>query len=92
MEKDLGAILSSLVNAGAGIWILVFVVFGLALIWRGPEYFKVIATYRNEKRRINGDLSRKRDKLRLGVEQKRARLAQSGKPARRVPKRIGQKP
>jgi hypothetical protein len=44
--------------AGADVWVLVLVVFGLALIWKGPQYFKVIATYFNERRRINGDLSR----------------------------------
>jgi len=92
VEKELQTILASLLSAGAGIWVLVLVIFGLALIWRGPEYVKVIATYRNEKRRINGDLSRKRDKLRLGVEQKRAKLETVKNSRRFLVRRAGQKP
>ena len=72
MTKDLGGLIDHLHAAGADIWIIVLVVFGVALIWQGPEYFKAIATYLNEKRRITGDLSRKLDRLHLGIARKRA--------------------
>jgi hypothetical protein len=75
VTKELGELVDHLHTAGADIWIIVLVVFGVALIWQGPEYFKVIATYLNEKRRINGDLSRKLDRLHLGIARKRDRLA-----------------
>jgi hypothetical protein len=83
VTKDLGGLIDHLYTAGADIWIIVLVVFGVALIWQGPEYFKVIATYLNEKRRINGDLSRKLDRLHLGIARKRDRLAsrKAAKPA-----------
>jgi hypothetical protein len=73
--KELGGVIDHLRAAGADLWIIVLVVFGLALIWRGPQYFKAIATFLNEKRRINGDLSRKLERLNLGIEKKRAKLA-----------------
>jgi hypothetical protein len=81
--KDLGELIDHLHAAGADIWIIVLVVFGIALIWKGPEYFNAIATYLNEKRRINGDLSRKLERLHLGIASKRAKLAsrRARKPA-----------
>jgi hypothetical protein len=75
VTKDLGELVDRLHAAGADVWIIVLVVFGLAFIWQVPEYFKVIATYLNEKRRINGDLSRKLERLHLGIAHKRDRLA-----------------
>ena len=40
--KDLGELIDHLRAAGAGLWIIVLVVFGVALIFKGPEYFNVI--------------------------------------------------
>lgn len=73
MTKELGELIDHLHTAGADVWIIVLVVFGIAFIWQSPEYFKVIATYLNEKRRINGDLSRKLERLHLGIAHKRDR-------------------
>ena len=74
--KDLGELIDHLRDAGASVWTIVLVVFGVALIYKGSEYFKVIATFLNEKRRINGDLSRKLERLHLGIARKRDKLAQ----------------
>lgn len=73
--KDVGEIINHLHAAGADVWIIVLVVFGVALIWQGPDYFNVIATYLNEKRRVNGDLSRKLDRLHLGIARKKDKLS-----------------
>ena len=73
-KDDIGGLIDHLHSAGADVWIIVVVVFGVALIWQGPQYFKEIATYWNEKRRINGDLSRKLERLHLGIARKRDKL------------------
>lgn len=74
MVVDIEKVIDRLNAAGASVWTIVLVVFVLALIFKGPEYFKEIATYWNEKRRINGDLSRKLERLHLEIAQKRDRL------------------
>jgi hypothetical protein len=87
VAEELGKVIDRLHAAGADIWTIVLVVFVLALIWKGPEYFNVIATYWNEKRRINGDLSRKLDRLHLEIAQKRDRL--QARKAKKPPAKVG---
>jgi hypothetical protein len=72
-----GEVVDSLHRAGFTVWAIILVIFGMALIFKGPEYGRVIATFFNERRRINGDLSRKLERLHLGVERKRAKLGQN---------------
>src|SRR5262245_36589290 len=85
--KELEKIIDRLHAAGADVWVIVLVVFGIALIWKGPEYFKVIATYYNEKRRINGDLSRKLERLHLGIAKKRDKL--ESRKTKKAPQKEG---
>jgi hypothetical protein len=91
VDIDWGQIIKSLHEAGFTVWAFILVIFGTALIWKGPEYGRVIATFFNERRRIHGDLSRKLEKMRLGVEQKRAKLGQQ-KGADPHSRKSGRKP
>ena len=73
--KELGEVIRELNAAGFSGWTVILAIFGLTAIWRGPAYFKSIATFFNEKRRVNGDLSRKLERLHLGIDEKRRKLA-----------------
>jgi hypothetical protein len=66
-------------------WAAVALVFGLAIIFKGPDWLKVILSYRNERRRVLADIRLKMAKadteMRLKIERsQRQQLTKKPRP------------
>jgi hypothetical protein len=62
-------------DAGAPIWAIIAFILTAILLWRGPQYLKVVLGYINERHRITGDLERKLKKLDQDLAAKKQKIA-----------------
>jgi hypothetical protein len=78
----LPATLKELRELGIPWWAGIVFVYGVALIWKGPSWLKVILTYLNDRRRIEADIKLKSEKaaVELSAKVERSRQSAINKP------------
>ena len=74
MPKDLGGVIAQLQQAGMDGWLIVTFALGALVVWKGPAYIKVVLTFLNERHRIDGNLSLKRERFQHEIDQKRGKI------------------
>lgn len=59
----LGSVVDWLRGSGASVWAAIIAVFGYGIIRHGPAWIREIATYRNNKMKIRGELDNEKRRI-----------------------------